>query len=133
MANLKLAKLPDRTPTRIIITVNADLNQALFDNLDMIFQGLTNLRPKRLMTLLRACRSIKVKRLFFVFADRHAHAWVKHLDKSAVDFGSGPRALVKAGKLHPGLPDLCTRGAFACGHGRGYESCVNAMSSRFAC
>jgi len=31
MANLKLAKLPDRTPTKITITVNADLNQALCD------------------------------------------------------------------------------------------------------
>jgi len=28
---LKLAKLPDRTPTRITITVSADLNQALTD------------------------------------------------------------------------------------------------------
>jgi len=31
MANLKLAKLPDRTPTKITISVNADLNQALCD------------------------------------------------------------------------------------------------------
>lgn len=31
MSNLKLAKLPDRTPTRITITVSADLNQALSD------------------------------------------------------------------------------------------------------
>ncbi|GIL03461.1 MAG: hypothetical protein BroJett030_33600 [Alphaproteobacteria bacterium] len=31
MANLKLGKLPDRTPAKITITVNADLNQALQD------------------------------------------------------------------------------------------------------
>ena len=31
MTNLKLAKLPDRTPTKITITVSADLNQALCD------------------------------------------------------------------------------------------------------
>ena len=30
MTNLKLAKLPDRTPARITITVSADLNQALY-------------------------------------------------------------------------------------------------------
>ena len=90
------------SPERAILEALDELPaHATFDNLDMIFQGLTNLRPKRLMALLRACRSIKVKRLFFVFADRHAHAWVKHLDKSAIDFGSGPRALVKGGKLHP--------------------------------
>jgi len=90
------------SPERAILEALDELPaHASFDNLDMIFQGLTNLRPGRLMTLLRSCRSIKVKRLFFVFADRYAHAWVKHLDKSAIDFGSGPRALVKGGKLHP--------------------------------
>ena len=31
MANLKLGKLPDRTPAKITITVGADLNQALRD------------------------------------------------------------------------------------------------------
>lgn len=90
------------SPERAILEALDELPaHATFDNLDMIFQGLTNLRPRRLMTLLRTCRSIKVKRLFFVFADRHAHAWRKHLDKSAIDFGSGPRALAKGGKLHP--------------------------------
>ena len=90
------------SPERAILeALDALPGHATFDNLDMIFQGLTTLRPRRLMTLLRACRSIKVKRLFFVFADRHAHAWRKHLDKSAIDLGSGPRALAKGGKLHP--------------------------------
>ncbi len=90
------------SPERAILEALDELPaHATFDNLDMIFQVLTNLHPKRLMTLLRTCRSIKVKRLFFVFAERHAHAWRKHLDKSAIDFGSGPRALAKGGKLHP--------------------------------
>ncbi|MDG4897715.1 DUF2274 domain-containing protein [Mesorhizobium sp. WSM4976] len=31
MAYLKLGKLPDRTPSKITITVSADLNQALSD------------------------------------------------------------------------------------------------------
>ncbi|TPI13073.1 DUF2274 domain-containing protein [Mesorhizobium sp. B4-1-3] len=31
MANLRLGKLPDRTPSKITITVRADLNQALQD------------------------------------------------------------------------------------------------------
>lgn len=57
------------SPERAILEALDELPaHATFDNLDMIFQGLTNLRSRRLMTLLRACRSIKVKRLFFVFA-----------------------------------------------------------------
>jgi hypothetical protein len=47
------------------------------------------------------CRSIKVKRLFFFFADRHQHAWLKYLDKNAVDLGKGKRMLVPGGRLDP--------------------------------
>lgn len=90
------------TPERAILEALDELpGHTSFHNLDLVFQGLSNLRPGRLMSLLRACRSIKVRRLFFVFADRHEHAWLKHLDKSTIDLGSGPRALVKGGKLHP--------------------------------
>ena len=74
---------------------------ASFELLDRIFEGLVGLRPKRLMTLLAACRSIKVRRLFFVFADRHEHGWRKYLETERIDFGSGPRALVQGGRFHP--------------------------------
>ena len=53
------------------------------------------------MEVLQACRSVKVRRLFFVYADRHEHGWRKHLDTSGIDFGSGPRALKEGGRLHP--------------------------------
>ena len=72
-----------------------------FDNLDMVFEGLTSLRPKLLASLLRACRKIKVRRLFFVFADRHGHAWRKRLDPEDFDLGRGDRALVTGGRIHP--------------------------------
>ena len=90
------------SPERAVLEALDELpNHASFDNLDKIFEGLTTLRPKRLMALLTACRSVKVRRLFFVYADRHAHGWRKYLDTSKIDFGSGPRALVKGGRLHP--------------------------------
>ena len=60
-----------------------------------------SLRPKQLVALLTACRSVKVRRLFLVFADRHEHPWRKYLDTAKIDLGSGPRALVEGGKLHP--------------------------------
>lgn len=72
-----------------------------FHNLDMVFEGLVNLRPKMLTTLLTQCRSVKVKRLFFVYADKHAHAWLKHIDRSQIDMGRGDRALLPGGRLHP--------------------------------
>ena len=90
------------SPERAILEALDELpSPAGFESLDKIFEGLTTLRPKHLMTLLTLCRSVKVCRLFFVFADRHRHSWRKYLDPSKINFGSGPRALVEGGRLHP--------------------------------
>ena len=70
-----------------------------FHQADMLMQGLTNLSPRRLQKLLVESRSVKVKRLFFYFADRHQHAWLKRLDRRAINLGEGKRVLVKGGKL----------------------------------
>ena len=90
------------SPERAILEALDELpHRASFENLDKIFEGLVSLRPKQLMALLTACRSVKVRRLFLVFADRHEHGWRKYLDTSKIDLGSGPRALVEGGKFHP--------------------------------
>ena len=90
------------SPERAILEALDELPRSTtFESLDKIFEGLVSLRPRRLMALLTACRSVKVRRLFFVFADKHRHAWLKHLDASRIDFGSGPRALVAGGRFHP--------------------------------
>ena len=90
------------SPERAILEALDELpHRASFENLDKVFEGLTSLRPKQLMALLTTCRSVKVRRLFLVFADKHQHRWRKHLDTSKIDIGSGPRALAVGGKLHP--------------------------------
>ena len=43
-------------------------------------RSLPPLSPRRLQTLLEACQSVKVKRLFLFLAERHNHAWLKKLD-----------------------------------------------------
>lgn len=68
---------------------------------DVLMQGLVSARPARVMTLLEACTSVKVKRLFLALAERHAHQWLAHLDLSRVDLGKGKRMLAPGGKLHP--------------------------------
>ena len=72
-----------------------------FDQADMIMQGAANFSPRRLKKLLADCKSVKVKRLFFYFADRHPHAWRKHLEPSDFDLGTGKRMLVRGGRLDP--------------------------------
>ena len=59
------------------------------------------MRPRRLQALLRRCKSVKVKRLFFFFAARHGHQWFKHIERDDIDLGKGKRVLVKGGKLDP--------------------------------
>src|SRR5690606_38699205 len=90
-------------PERAILELLDELpDRESFHQADMIMQGAATLSPKRLQVLLENCRSVKVKRLFFFFADRHRHAWLRHLDKVAVDLGSGKRMLVRGGKLDLG-------------------------------
>lgn len=68
---------------------------------DVLMQGLVNVRPARVMSLLMACTSVKVKRLFLALAERHQHQWLTHLDLAKVDLGKGKRMLAPGGKLHP--------------------------------
>lgn len=90
------------SPERAILEALDELpERASFHTLDVTFESLTTLRPRKLTALLAACTSVKVKRLFFVFADRHDHAWRKHVHRDAINLGKGDRSLVKGGKLHP--------------------------------
>jgi hypothetical protein len=90
------------SPERAILEVlNEVPRRETFHQADMLMEGLATLSPKRLQRLLGVCRSVKVKRLFFWFADRHQHAWLKKLDRKAVDLGRGKRSLVSGGKLDP--------------------------------
>ena len=72
-----------------------------FHQADMLMEGLVSLSPKRMSRLLGECRSVKVKRLFLWFAERHGHAWLERLDREGIDLGNGKRMLVRGGKLDP--------------------------------
>jgi hypothetical protein len=90
------------SPERAILELMDELPQnESFHQVDMIMEGLVNLRPRRLQGLLEDARSVKVKRLFFFFADRHQHKWLSHLNREKVSLGSGKRVVFKGGKLDP--------------------------------
>lgn len=76
-------------------------NRESFHQVDMLVDGLRTLSPKRLQSLLAGCKSVKVKRLFFWFAERHNHVWLNQIDRGSLDLGTGKRMLVKGGKLDP--------------------------------
>ena len=88
------------TPERAVLELLDELpEKETFHQADVLLAGCTSLSPKRLNRLLRECRSVKVKRLFLWFADRHRHAWRTQLDRDHIDLGTGKRMLVRGGRF----------------------------------
>lgn len=88
------------TPERAILELLDELpKNESFQQVDDLFSGLNTLSPRRLHKLLGDCKSVKVVRLFFFFADRHRHRWRNELVHGQFDLGSGKRELVKGGRL----------------------------------
>ncbi|AZR41260.1 type IV toxin-antitoxin system AbiEi family antitoxin [Marinobacter salarius] len=89
-------------PEKAILEILADVPGAItFEHVDELMHGMVSLSPKKLDTLLRACKSVKVKRLFLWFAERHAHQWSVKLRAEEYNLGSGKRVIAKNGKLDP--------------------------------
>ena len=87
------------SPERAILEFLDELpDKETFHQADVLMEGLSTLSPVRMQALLADCHSVKVKRLFFFFAERHSHAWLKRLDRKAIDLGRGKRMLVKGGR-----------------------------------
>jgi len=88
------------TPERAILELIDELpNKETFHLVDVTMEGLVNISPRRMQQLLEEATSIKVKRLFFFFADRHRHRWLNHIARDKIDLGKGKRMLVKGGKF----------------------------------
>jgi len=75
-------------------------DQQSFEEAGLLMEGLRTLRPELVQKLLEGCRSVKVKRLFMLLAEKGNHPWLKRLQLDKVDFGKGKRGLVKGGVLH---------------------------------
>ena len=87
-------------PGKAILELLMDLPDGVsFEHADELMQGLVNLSPRKLNTLLKACKSIKAKRLFFWLAKRQAYPWFSKLNVKDYDLGSGKRVVAKGGKL----------------------------------
>lgn len=90
-------------PEKAILELLMDLPDAVtFEHADELMQGLVNLSPRKLDTLLKACNSVKAKRLFFWLAKRQAYPWFSKLNDKDYDLGSGKRVVAKGGKLDAG-------------------------------
>jgi hypothetical protein len=74
--------------------------EAELQAIDAVFDGLSTLSPKRIQIALALCDSVQIKRLFAWYASRHQHAWLKQVDFSRIEMGSGKRSFIKGGVLN---------------------------------
>lgn len=88
----------ERALLEILVNLCSDAD---FDYVDMAFMRTYPLRAHLMMEVLAACQSMTAQRLFFVFADRHQHTYLKDMDRSAIDFGASLQASVRGGEVHP--------------------------------
>ena len=90
------------TPERAILELLDEVpKNETFHQADMIMEGLRTLSPRRVQILLEDCRSVKVKRLFLWFAERHGFRWLLQIKQDRINLGSGKRVLASNGKLDP--------------------------------
>ena len=88
------------SPERAYLEVLLDVPQKVtFEHADQLMQGLTTLSPRNLQKVLEGCQNVKVKRLFFWFADRNNYVWLSKINRESISLGSGNRMIVKGGKL----------------------------------
>ena len=79
-----------------------------FEHAHYVVQGLRQIRPKRIQEALEKCVSIKAKRLFLHFAEKNNFSFLKELNLSAINLGSGDRKIGTGGsydaKHHLSVP-----------------------------
>jgi len=72
-------------------------NYADFEEARQLMEGLSTLRPGLLQSVLRACRSVKAKRLFLALAEIVDYQWYGELNLESIELGSGGRHVVNGG------------------------------------
>lgn len=69
-----------------------------------VMEGVATLRPKTLLELLSACKSVKAKRILLWMGKQLASSWYRAIkrDIPAIDLGKGKRQLIPGGMLDKG-------------------------------
>lgn len=71
-----------------------------FEHAAEILQGLINLSPRKVQSILNRSKTIKTNRLFLFLGNYYKHPWVSRIDEAQIKFGSGKRQIVAGGALN---------------------------------
>ncbi|MGO1245956.1 MAG: type IV toxin-antitoxin system AbiEi family antitoxin [Oceanisphaera sp.] len=112
--NHKLQLIPDRDLKTVTINgkaltascpelaayevVDAIGKQISFEHTAELFQGLVNLSPRKVQSILERSKAIQTNRVFLFLSHYHTHQWTKHLDETSIELGSGKRQVVDKGR-----------------------------------
>ncbi|RUO25166.1 type IV toxin-antitoxin system AbiEi family antitoxin [Aliidiomarina sanyensis] len=90
------ASIPELAAYEVVNAINKQIS---FEHASELFQGLVNLSPRKVQSMLERSHSVQTNRVF-LFLSRHlGHAWAQHLDETNIELGSGKRQVVKGGRL----------------------------------
>lgn len=93
--------LPESTPERALLEILLDVSDEHdFRSVDKLFESAVSLRPTVIQGVLEASQSVKAKRLFCWYAERHRHSWFGRLEVKNIDRGRGKRQIVAQGRLN---------------------------------
>lgn len=70
-----------------------------FQHVAELFQGMVNLSPRKVQSILNRSDAVQTNRIFLFLARYYKHAWYKKIDESLVNLGAGKRQVIKGGKL----------------------------------
>ena len=90
------ASNPELAAYELLNAVPASIS---FDHAAEVYQGLTNLRPKKVQSILESSDSVKTNRLYLFLATYYQHPWLSRIDESKINLGTGKRQIVTEGKL----------------------------------
>lgn len=69
-----------------------------FEHAAELFQGLVNLSPRKVQSILERSRSVQTNRVFLYVSHLYNHQWASRLDENTMELGSGKRQIVEKGR-----------------------------------
>ncbi|WCE30780.1 type IV toxin-antitoxin system AbiEi family antitoxin [Vibrio sp. SCSIO 43137] len=90
------ASCPELAAYEVIDAVGKQIS---FEHAAELFQGLVNLSPRKVQSILERSSSVQTNRVFLFLSHYHGHQWAKHLDETAIQLGSGKRQIVENGQF----------------------------------
>lgn len=88
------ASTPELAAYEVVDSIGKHIS---FEHAAEIFQGLVNLSPRKVQSLLNRSKAVATNRIFLFLGHYYAHSWIKRVDETTIELGSGKRQVVAKG------------------------------------